>query len=159
MAWTDPRTWVAGEVPNAATFNTHVRDNFRMLWRLLLETEFTGDVTYNNTGVEVVTSGAFTYSAYPTLIEFFAPGWISAASTVLHRLELNDGVTRLGILAQHQITTTYPFIRVTRKVTPSAGSHTYRILAFGDAGSNIKAGAGGVGVLERGFIRIWQRGQ
>lgn len=28
--WTAPRTWVAGEVPPAATFNTHVRDN--LLW-------------------------------------------------------------------------------------------------------------------------------
>lgn len=28
MAWTDPRTWVAGEIPDAGNFNTHVRDNF-----------------------------------------------------------------------------------------------------------------------------------
>lgn len=28
MAWTSPRTWVAGETPTAAIFNTHVRDNF-----------------------------------------------------------------------------------------------------------------------------------
>lgn len=28
MAWTTPRTWVAGEVPTAATFNTHVKGNF-----------------------------------------------------------------------------------------------------------------------------------
>lgn len=26
--WTNPRTWVAGEKPSAATFNQHVRDNF-----------------------------------------------------------------------------------------------------------------------------------
>lgn len=29
MAWTSPRTWVAGEVPSATTFNTHVRDNLK----------------------------------------------------------------------------------------------------------------------------------
>lgn len=28
MAWTAPRTWVTGETPTAAIFNTHVRDNF-----------------------------------------------------------------------------------------------------------------------------------
>lgn len=28
MAWSTPRTWVAGEVPTAAIFNAHVRDNF-----------------------------------------------------------------------------------------------------------------------------------
>ena len=27
MAWTTPRTWVAGENPTATIFNTHVRDN------------------------------------------------------------------------------------------------------------------------------------
>lgn len=27
MAWTTPRTWVAGEAPTAATLNTHIRDN------------------------------------------------------------------------------------------------------------------------------------
>lgn len=27
MAWTTPRTWVAGEKPSAATLNTHIRDN------------------------------------------------------------------------------------------------------------------------------------
>ncbi len=31
MAWTNPRTWVAGEVPTAAIFNTHVRDNFKAI--------------------------------------------------------------------------------------------------------------------------------
>jgi hypothetical protein len=31
MAWTDPRTWVAGEVPTAAILNTHIRDNFAVL--------------------------------------------------------------------------------------------------------------------------------
>lgn len=27
MAWTSPRTWVAGEKPSAATMNAHIRDN------------------------------------------------------------------------------------------------------------------------------------
>jgi|TARA_Y100000310_G_scaffold317685_1_gene370846 hypothetical protein len=31
MAWTAPRTWVAGEVVTAALMNTHVRDNLRYL--------------------------------------------------------------------------------------------------------------------------------
>lgn len=31
MAWTSPRTWVAGEVPTASTFNTHVRDNLKAI--------------------------------------------------------------------------------------------------------------------------------
>lgn len=31
MAWTSPRTWVAGEKPSAATLNTHIRDNFKAI--------------------------------------------------------------------------------------------------------------------------------
>lgn len=32
MAWTDPpRTWVAGEIPSAATLNTHVRDQLKAI--------------------------------------------------------------------------------------------------------------------------------
>jgi hypothetical protein len=30
-AWTTPRTWVADEVPDESTFNTHVRDNLNYL--------------------------------------------------------------------------------------------------------------------------------
>lgn len=32
MAWTAPRTWVTGEIPTAAIFNTHVRDNLLFLF-------------------------------------------------------------------------------------------------------------------------------
>lgn len=31
MAWTAPRTWVAGEIVTAALLNTHARDNQKML--------------------------------------------------------------------------------------------------------------------------------
>jgi hypothetical protein len=31
MTWTDPRTWVAGEVVSATHMNAHVRDNLNML--------------------------------------------------------------------------------------------------------------------------------
>lgn len=31
MAWTSPRTWTSGEVPTAAIFNTHVRDNLKAI--------------------------------------------------------------------------------------------------------------------------------
>lgn len=31
MAWSSPRTWVAGEAPTAATLNTHIRDQFKAI--------------------------------------------------------------------------------------------------------------------------------
>lgn len=38
MAWATPRTWVAGEVPTPAQFNTHIRDNFQVTGPHLVET-------------------------------------------------------------------------------------------------------------------------
>lgn len=32
MAWTSPRTWLAGEKPSAATMNQHIRDNLQFLY-------------------------------------------------------------------------------------------------------------------------------
>lgn len=31
MAWTSPRTWLAGEEPTAALYNAHIRDNFKAI--------------------------------------------------------------------------------------------------------------------------------
>lgn len=31
MVWSSPRTWVAGEIPTASIFNTHVRDNLKAI--------------------------------------------------------------------------------------------------------------------------------
>lgn len=36
MAWTNPRTWSAGETLTAANFNTHIRDNLNALSHHLL---------------------------------------------------------------------------------------------------------------------------
>lgn len=51
MAWTAPRTWVAGETVTAALMNTHVRDNLKAI----------GDpwTAYTPTIVNVTTSSIF----------------------------------------------------------------------------------------------------
>lgn len=49
MAWTAPRTWVAAEVPSAATMNAHIRDNLSAsLWQFaeVLTSQTTASVTY-----------------------------------------------------------------------------------------------------------------
>lgn len=51
MAWTVPRTWVAGEVVTDAIMNAHVRDNFRALvpqHALTDASETTTSTTYTN---------------------------------------------------------------------------------------------------------------
>lgn len=45
MAWTSPRTWVAGEVVTAALLNTHLRDNLQALGDPGAWTAFTPTVT------------------------------------------------------------------------------------------------------------------
>lgn len=41
MAWTTPRTWVAGELVTAALFNSHIRDNENAIKDGLSGTGFT----------------------------------------------------------------------------------------------------------------------
>jgi hypothetical protein len=44
MAWTTPRDWTTGELEDAATFNTHVRDNFLAVMHPLTQTGATLDI-------------------------------------------------------------------------------------------------------------------
>lgn len=49
MAWTSPRTWVAGENPSATTLNTHIRDNLKAIgdaWTSYATTS--GNITLGN---------------------------------------------------------------------------------------------------------------
>lgn len=74
MAWTSPRTWVAGEKPTAATFNTHVRDNFKAI----------GDAwtSYTPTATNL-TIGNGTLSG----------GWMQAGKFTVVRISVTFGTT------------------------------------------------------------------
>lgn len=78
MAWTDPRTWVAGEFPSAATFNTHVRDNLKAIgdaW-----TAYTP--SWNSTGTQ------------PALGNGTATGfYIAAGDLIVFRFKITLGTT------------------------------------------------------------------
>lgn len=66
MAWTAPRTWVAGEVVTAALLNTHLRDNLKAVgdaWTTYAPT-WTG-VTVGNGTVDA------RYSQYGKTVHFF----------------------------------------------------------------------------------------
>jgi len=82
VAWTSPRTWVSGEVPTAANFNTHVRDNFKAI----------GDAwgSYSPTWTS---SGTAPTIGNGTLGGFY----MSAGKLVIGRLELTiGGTTNVG---------------------------------------------------------------
>lgn len=50
MAWTNPRTWVAGEVVTAANMNTHVRDNLTAAFTSAMFDNSTWNCTVDTTG-------------------------------------------------------------------------------------------------------------
>jgi hypothetical protein len=83
MAWTTPRTWVAGETVSAALMNVHVRDNLNLLASYfnlttgypayLQEVRQTANVTKNNnTVLGNLTGLVFNIAANETWI-FIAP--------------------------------------------------------------------------------------
>lgn len=78
MAWTDPRTWLAGEDPTAAVLNIHIRDNFKAIgdpWTAY--TPVWGASTTN----PVIGNGTLTGN------------YIQAGKLVIWRFQINSGTT------------------------------------------------------------------
>lgn len=127
--------------------------------------EFTAPVaisaTTEATANTVVTGSAVAYDgATAIVIEFFAPYYNQGTATNAIDLVLYDGSSSIGILSSSGADTTTAHrhgpVYASRRLTPSAASHTYSIRAFitGGANGNVQAGAGGNGNWMPGFIRI-----
>lgn len=136
MAWTTPRTWVAGEVPTAAIMNAHVRDNLNALkdppqavaenWNVALSTTSTSFV--NMTGVEatVTTTGGrlligFTISASAT---GGTSGDYTAWEITIDGTAVSghvDGVAKLFSSLAAPVSVVY------LSAAPAAGAHTVRV--------------------------------
>jgi hypothetical protein len=171
MAWTDPQTFATNESPLTSTkLNTNLRDNMRELWHEVAYVEFAATVTASagvNTEaapLDVVSSGAVTYIAAPTLVEFYCPisKFTSTAGAVLGGISLWDSATDLGRLLTQSGTseTNSGEVYAARRFTPTAASHTYKVRIWAGTGASavVSAGAGGVGVTLPGYIRVLQRG-
>lgn len=159
MPWTAITTRSTGYLFTASNFND-VANDLNFLAEINY-TEFTSNVTVNATTVgtanQVVSSGAITYEAVPTMIEFYAPRYTGPASASF--FILRDGSTVLGTLAGPAISSTvHPFYAAARR-TPTAASHTYNVAAWVSSGSGtVLAGAGGTAGDQTtylpGFIRV-----
>lgn len=68
MAWTTPRTWVAGELVTAAIMNTHVRDNLSMVGGALTATDGSTFLKYT-AGTNVVQFGTGAANSSTTTID------------------------------------------------------------------------------------------
>lgn len=126
--------------------------------------EFTSDVTTTatteGTATTVVTSPSVTVDgSTPIFVQFFAPVVRNNTAAAIVRLHLFEGSTPLGDIgwAEEPSAGTDgggPFF-VSRRLTPSAGSHTYTVKVFVSAGSGlVRAGAGGTGTFVPGYIRV-----
>lgn len=161
MAWSVPRTWVNGEIVTQTEMNTHVRDQFREVWRRVGYTEFTGDVSTTTATeaapLDVVSAGAITLEAVPHKIEFSAPGYSAGGGSGCLNLWDTTDLGRLHFIAASIVA--YPYNQFWY-LTPTAASHTFKVRLWQTGGSTaiVRAGAGGPGVIKPGFIAIWAKG-
>lgn len=68
MAWTSPRTWVAGEIVTAANLNTHLRDNLSELRTggLALSSQAANDFLYASSASQLARLAAAAGAPYYT---------------------------------------------------------------------------------------------
>jgi hypothetical protein len=124
--------------------------------------EITASVTVTATTAAaanlVIADSARTYDGSPIMVEFFAPVVNTpnvAAGTV--SFDFFDAATDIGQLGYLAVTS--PIIQTSlylrRRVVPTSGSHTFRVLAHVLSGSGtVGAGNGAAGTLPPAFLRI-----
>lgn len=107
MAWTAPRTWVAGEKPSAATLNTHIRDNLKSIgdaWTSYTPT--LGNVTEGN-GTK---TGAYMSAGALTAVRFrFTLGSTSAITgspTISLPVNVTAARSATGVLGMYDSSAT-----------------------------------------------------
>ena len=116
----------------------------------------TSTATTAATATAQITGNAVTYDgSTPVIIEFFAPNESGSSNPHTNVYELYDGSTDLGQIAVAAGPLTSTAIRGTRRLTPSAGSHTYSIrLWVGGGTGTTSAGVGGANTLFPMTLRI-----
>lgn len=141
MAWTTPRTWVAGEVPTAAIMNAHVRDNLNALkdpptdldqnWNTTISTTSTSFVNITGAEVTITTTGG------RVMIGFHTPHAASGGTTTYFTLTIDgteisghaNGVALVAAAGTSQMC----FVYLTAAL--SAGAHTIRVQWRVDSGA------------------------
>lgn len=115
--------------------------------------------TSEASATEIVSAGAVTFDGTAVMIEFYVPYTdVQNTANAFAVFCLFDSTTsqgRMGIVRQPTTAELYVPVLLRRKVTPSAGSHTYSIRFITSSGtSTVEPGAGGSGNLMPGYIRI-----
>jgi hypothetical protein len=154
MAWTNPRTWTAA-IPSVADFNTHIRDNMNALPRELSYNALSGDFTIIATHLDqtgIITSSPVTYDGSTTvMVEFVSYSVITgtADEVVLTlwqdttQINGNYGLVSTGAVAGRIVAAP---VRLSHRVTPASGSHTFAVKAYRGTENGV--------VKAPGFIRV-----
>jgi len=105
----------------------------------------------------VIEGTARSYDGSPVIVEFYTPfSYLAGVGTMIYNLwDASTDTARMGACVG-PLASGNP-VHLKRKVTPTAGSHTYRIVAWnsGAAGTNqIYAGNGGTDAYTPAFIRV-----
>ena len=96
-------------------------------------------------------SGTITYDGNPVILTFFTPQLGRGTSNI--NIVVYDGTTELGELGS--MSAAPGSAKMIAKITPSAGSHNYKLKAYVDAGSGqVSAGDGSLHQLFPAFLRI-----
>jgi hypothetical protein len=154
MPWNPPSTRITGYGVDAANDWNPVVESLAFLEEVAY-VEFTSDVSVTGTGdVEIVSAGAVTFEAVPHLIEFQSARALAGGAGGLNIL-LFDSTTNLGLLGAVGTGVGENLYR-TRRLTPTAASHTYRVMGKNlvSQTSTVRAGVGGADVNLPGYIRI-----
>jgi hypothetical protein len=158
MPWTTLSTHSTGYLYTATDLN-NAWTNMNFLAEIGYQ-EQTSDVSISalsvGTANQIVSLGAITYEAVPTLIEFYCPRYIPATGTT--NVILRDGTTVLGTLSVVVTGDNPGEVNYRRRLTPSAASHTYNVAAWNSASTGtMKAGTGGTAGDATTFLPIWIR--
>jgi hypothetical protein len=142
MGWTNPRTFVTGEVETAAIFNAHLRDNLNFLKSGVA---LSNEITSSSAAVSaetVLATQAFTADGSTLVaIEFTFNNLLKTVGTDNFLITLFDGATagsgtQLSAWASGNASgTTSPGGYVRKVLTPSAGAHTYTARIIRNAGT------------------------
>lgn len=101
----------------------------------------------------------FNFDGTAVIIEFFCPKVYHSVANTAVFFELIDSASGLGLIAagRSASTTDGDSVYGVRKLTPSAGSHNFKIgawVAAAGTGTAAAAGGGAFGTLVPGFLRI-----
>ena len=136
MAWTTPRTWVDGEIPNQGQFNEQIRDNFNALYERTIaaaaaRATATAVTTPNGTTADIL-SVTLTTTGGDVMVFFTTEGNTgtgSAGGTLSFFTKLDNGADVLAyrFTGRHidELNETSNFFRVLTNVP--AGEHTITV--------------------------------